>query len=284
MGFKDKVNGLFTKNDRKVKADMTEFEDDNGGYVFISHSHKDIKKVSQLRNMLEDSGFEPLCFFLKCLTDDDEVEGLIKREIDAREWFVYVDSPNSRASRWVKKERDYIESVGNKKVINVDLDSDMSIESISKILSRGLTIFVSYSIKDKDFVWPLYERLVEREFQVFCPPFSIESGSTTISEMVGGIETACELGLILAVISESSIESNYVKTEIDIAFGNNGMIVPVYLGDVRDNLPGDLGFYLGNVEGIEVKGKITEEAIDDTAEQIAVIARNIIQSELDRLS
>lgn len=186
--------------------------------------------------------------------------------------------------KWVKKERDYIESVGNKKVINVDLDSDMSIENISKILSRGLTIFVSYSIKDKDFVWPLYERLVEREFQVFCPPFSIESGSTTISEMVGGIETACELGLILAVISESSIESNYVKTEIDIAFGNNGMIVPVYLGDVRDNLPGDLGFYLGNVEGIEVKGKITEEAIDDTAEQIAVIARNIIQSELDRLS
>ena len=41
---------------------------ENGGYVFISHSHKDIEKVRILRNVMEENGFEPLCFFLKCLT------------------------------------------------------------------------------------------------------------------------------------------------------------------------------------------------------------------------
>ena len=75
----------------------------DGGYVFISHSHKDIAEVRKLRNRLEENGFEPLCFYLKCLTDKDEVDGLIKREIDAREWFVYVDSPNARDSEWVRK-------------------------------------------------------------------------------------------------------------------------------------------------------------------------------------
>ena len=35
-----------------------------GGYIFLSHSHDDIEKVRKLRNMLEDEGFEPLCFYL----------------------------------------------------------------------------------------------------------------------------------------------------------------------------------------------------------------------------
>ena len=39
-----------------------------GGYIFLSHSREDIEKV---------------------------------REIDAREWFVFANSENSRKSRWV---------------------------------------------------------------------------------------------------------------------------------------------------------------------------------------
>ena len=69
-----------------------------GGWVFISHSHQDIAKVRYIRNRLEQRGFEPLLFFLKCLSDEDEIEGLIKREISEREWFIYADSDNSRNS------------------------------------------------------------------------------------------------------------------------------------------------------------------------------------------
>ena len=63
----------------------------NGGFLFISHSHKDMDKVRQLRNNLEDEGYEPLCFYLKALDDsEEELDDLIKREIDAREWFIYA--------------------------------------------------------------------------------------------------------------------------------------------------------------------------------------------------
>ena len=54
-----------------------------------------------------------LMFYLKCLSDENEIEELIKREIDEREWFIYADSQNARASRWVQTEREYIETLGD---------------------------------------------------------------------------------------------------------------------------------------------------------------------------
>mgnify|MGYP000774152934 FL=1 len=71
----------------------------DGGWIFISHSHLDIDIVRRIRNKLEDRGFEPLMFFLKCLNDDNEIESLIKREINEREWFIYVESDNAANSR-----------------------------------------------------------------------------------------------------------------------------------------------------------------------------------------
>lgn len=35
-----------------------------GGCIFVLHSHDDIKKVRKVRNLLEEEGFEPLCFYL----------------------------------------------------------------------------------------------------------------------------------------------------------------------------------------------------------------------------
>ena len=86
----------------------------NRGWIFISHSHQDVDLVRWIRNHFEKLGFEPLMFYLKCLSDKDEIESLIKREIDEREWFIYADSPSARESKWVKTEREYIEtSEGN---------------------------------------------------------------------------------------------------------------------------------------------------------------------------
>lgn len=42
----------------------------NGIWVFLSHSNKDYDKVRTVRNILEEHGFRPLMFFLKCLDDD----------------------------------------------------------------------------------------------------------------------------------------------------------------------------------------------------------------------
>ncbi len=53
-------------------------------WVFLSHSNKDFSKVRILRNLLEEEGYRPLMFFLQCLNDEDEIDELIKREIDCR--------------------------------------------------------------------------------------------------------------------------------------------------------------------------------------------------------
>ena len=112
-----------------------------GGSVFISHCHKDLPSVRMIRNRMEEEGFEPICFYLKCLTDESEIDSLIKREIDARDLFVFADSENSRKSSWVRRERAYIESSPNRKSYVVDLDdtdhlSEMSERILCHIVCR----------------------------------------------------------------------------------------------------------------------------------------------------
>lgn len=83
---------------------------DNDVWVFLSHSNKDYVKVREVRNLLEEQNFRPLMFFLNCLNEDDEIDSLIKREIDSRKRFILCDSPNAQSSKWVQKEVEYIQS------------------------------------------------------------------------------------------------------------------------------------------------------------------------------
>ena len=82
----------------------------NDRWVFISHSNKDFFKVRLIRNALENKGFMPILFYLKSISDDDEICDLIKREIDARSRFILCDSINSQQSRYVQTEIQYIYS------------------------------------------------------------------------------------------------------------------------------------------------------------------------------
>ena len=96
-------------------------------YFFISHSHLDIEKVRIIRNIIEETFFyEPILFFLKCLSDDNEIQNLIEREISERIWFVYCDSENARNSMYVNKERQYVKKLvenGKKiNILNIELD------------------------------------------------------------------------------------------------------------------------------------------------------------------
>ncbi len=79
-----------------------------GVWVFVSHSNKDWEKVRQVRNLLEERGHRPLLFFLKSLDYETEVHELIRKEIEARKWFVLCDSENSRNSKWVQAEIEII--------------------------------------------------------------------------------------------------------------------------------------------------------------------------------
>ena len=85
-----------------------------GAWIFLSHSTKDWDEVRRIRNLLEEKGHRPIVFFLKCLTEHSELDELIKREIEARTWFLLCDSDNARSSSWVQAEVAYIKELGRK--------------------------------------------------------------------------------------------------------------------------------------------------------------------------
>ena len=47
-------------------------------WIFLSHSNKDFEKVRFIRNYLEEHSCRPLMFYLKCLSNDDEIDNLMK--------------------------------------------------------------------------------------------------------------------------------------------------------------------------------------------------------------
>ena len=98
---------------------------DDGGWLFISHAHEDIEQVRKIRNYLEADGYNPIVFFLKSKTLPWTLNRLIKREIRARKWFVLVDSPASRESKWVQREVRYAEKQKGKIKLTVDLSKDI---------------------------------------------------------------------------------------------------------------------------------------------------------------
>lgn len=100
-------------------------------YVFFSHSQKDIEKVRQVRDYMESRNCEPILFNLKCLTDSDELPGLVKREIEARSWFLCLDSANAEASARVRAEVSYAKNTLKKRIYRVDLDKSWFMQKLS---------------------------------------------------------------------------------------------------------------------------------------------------------
>ncbi len=239
-----------------------------GGYVFISHSHQDIEKVRKIRNTLEEQGFEPLCFYLKCLTDDDEVEGLIKREIDAREVFVYLDSKNARNSKWVQKECEYIRTIGGKTVRTIDLDNYNEDEISSKIMN-SMRVFLSYSNHDGNIVSMFRDKLIERNLKVFSDN-DPTIGQNWSDAVFNQLETAAKYGCVLLFVSKYSVDytSSFVNTELQLAVDLNALIIPVFIDISPEELPDVFRFYLSNIQSVVVSKEISEEDINRVVEAV----------------
>ncbi|MCD7957553.1 MAG: TIR domain-containing protein [Lachnospiraceae bacterium] len=200
----------------------------DGGWVFISHSHLDIEVVRKIRNQLEACGFEPLMFYLKCLNDDDEIESLIRREIDEREWFIYVESENALNSRWVRSEREYISQLSGKKIFTIDINKDIA-QQVNKI-TRQLKVFISCSSYDREIFETIKKALVKRDFLVY-DPFEMPVGNDWLLQMRDALDETVQNGFALLLISEHTKNNAYMKKEIDFAFEAGGKIVPVFIGN-----------------------------------------------------
>lgn len=141
---------------------------DTNAWVFVSHSNKDFAKIIQVRNRLESLNYKPLLFFLKCLENDTEIFELIKREIKARDRFILCDSPNSRSSKWVQKEIEYIKSLNRPyEIIDLDADENVINECIERFDRRSSVYIWSTSDEIAD---QLSKRLIGKSFKVGVLP------------------------------------------------------------------------------------------------------------------
>ena len=139
---------------------------DNEIWVFLSHSNKDYEKVCKVRNMLEQQGYRPLVFFLNCLNDDDEIDLLIKREIDSRQKFILCNSVNARNSKWVQKEVDYIK---RKNRLWEKVDIDASIEYIERSLVRFQsrnTVYINGVSGDNEIIESIARYFMDKDYIV----------------------------------------------------------------------------------------------------------------------
>lgn len=194
-------------------------------WVFLSHSNKDYDKVRVVRNLLEEQNFRPIMFFLCCLEDDEEINDLIKREIDSRTRFILCDSENARQSNWVQKELEYIKS---KERSYQTIDLSKSKEEIAKELKsyRSSTeIFISYKSENRLIAEELHTRLNKYDFFAFISSKDLQPERNYSEQIKYNIEQATSLkskGLFVALINNNTFNSLFSKAEIDYAIKLGG--------------------------------------------------------------
>lgn len=191
---------------------------DNEIWVFLSHSHEDYEKVRKVRDMLEDQHMRPLMFFLKCLNDNDEIDSLIKREIDCRTRFILCDSENAQKSDWVQKEVKYIKSKDRiYETINLDDPIDVIKQKLNEF-KRKATLFISYSRENQKLAEVVFERLSKYDFQIFYDNYSISSGGDYFKTITNSLDRAAATGHIIVLMNDRVLScGNFSRNEIKMA-------------------------------------------------------------------
>ncbi len=216
-------------------------------YFFISHSHLDIEKVRIIRNIIEETFFyEPILFFLKCLSDENEITSLVKREIEERIWFVYCKSENAEKSKYVKQEREHIANLiknGKKiNVLNVELDKfEIWDENCHNYIQKQIEyqikktkLFASYSNIDRANVLPIIDYFIVNNIRVWHTNDIVvgDFWATSVKSKIK--EHSYKDGAFLLFISNNSLNSNYVYSEIENAIENNSFIIPVIMANTKE--------------------------------------------------
>ena len=201
-------------------------------WIFVSHSTRDLNKVRKVRNAIEFSGGEPILFFLKCLSDHDEIDNLVKREIEARNFFLLCDSHNAKSSKWVQDEIAHVKSLKERKIeiINLDANWKSQINGIRAII-RHATVFLSYAHKDNEVILPIREALIANDFSIWDPMHNLRAGANFARQISSAIEDAGTFGFVIHFLSRNSLKSAWVASEIDIALrvGVGDRYIPILL-------------------------------------------------------
>ena len=202
---------------------------DNHIWVFLSHSNEDYEKVRMVRNWLEEMQFRPIMFYLKCLNDDDEVNELIKREIDCRNRFVLCQSINSRKSKWVQSEVEYIRSK-NRMFQIIDMEQDLeNIRSQVEQFKKRSSVFIVYDNEKRCLYNSIKIELKKRDFVI------LNRETAWNLENVSSIETSlfdvCNKGYILYLMTKNSTTNGLIHDLLTCAYEEKVRIFPVLLED-----------------------------------------------------
>jgi len=175
-----------------------------GAWIFVSHSTKDILTVRAVRNALEEMGHYPILFFLKSVSEESELDGLLRREIEARNWFLLCDSVHARASRWVQQEREMIKSLPDKVYREVNLNLPLQPRmDVLRELSELATVFISYRRAIQAIAQQVYDRLAKVGFRTWMDIANLQAGEDFESAIQRQIDAALSKGWVLLLIDKS---------------------------------------------------------------------------------
>jgi hypothetical protein len=247
-----------------------------GCWIFLSHSSKDIEKVRIIRNEFEKLGQNPLAFHLKCLTTDTEegrkeVDILIKREIQARDWFVYCDSPYTEKSKYVKMERSYIYEIGKDKIWVIDTMQD--IEQIKEQVRRICTeieVYISYVDEDSELANDLIKAFVGRDFSVWE-----KNDDKLANNSDKAIISASQNGFIIILLTTNFLNSEEHFKELANAVRSQGKVIPLVIGAVH--LPSR---YIDILKNIRIYNLPTKPKYDDITLVVELI-ENILKRKMN---
>jgi len=208
---------------------------EHSAWIFLSHSSADIEKVRMIRNEFERLHQNPLAFHLKCLSDEDEVIDLIKREIEARDWFVYCQSKNAEKSKYVAIERAYIKQLGKNKVWLLDMSLD--IEELRKkiaVICRDTKVFISYAHKNAALGASLAKKLGAMDYSVWLDE-AVKPGSFHWADQVTAAikDTVAQSGYVVVLLTEESVEARYCQHELLFAIEEEAKLYLIKIGDFQ---------------------------------------------------
>lgn len=118
-------------------------------------------------------------------------------------------------------------------------------------------VFISYSREDKETVYPFVEQINKAlELECWIDLEGIESGEQFENVIIKAID---ECKVVLFMLSDSSLKSEWTKREVYYAEGEGKRIVPVLVKG--DKLRGWFKFHFGNVDFIDVQSEEQKEKL-----------------------
>jgi len=237
-----------------------------GCWIFLSHSSHDIEKVRMIRNEFEKYSHNPLAFHLRCLNADTpegkfELDTLIKREIDCREWFVFCESPEASKSSYVEMEKDYILKQGKQNVWSIDMSlSEAELLQKVKEICGLIKVYICYTLSDGTALYEsLAAALKQKDFDVRCCE-NLIVGTDWQEEIDAMIEDTVESGFSIVLITENFHTSKFGLSELKKMLSCKTKVIPLVFGNAK--IPPILSpsqcFYIPNIPSQEDIGLIVE--------------------------